>query len=68
MTAGDAVLVTVPLGVLKHGSIEFSPPLPQRKLEAIKRLGFGLLNKASSTDGVSRACNLPSSSLSRALC
>ena len=49
MIAGDAVLTTVPLGVLKHGSIEFSPPLSQRKLEAIKRLGFGLLNKASSS-------------------
>jgi Flavin containing amine oxidoreductase len=39
------VLVTAPLGVLKKGSITFSPPLPARKQEAIERLGFGLLNK-----------------------
>ena len=43
--AGDAVLVTVPLGVLKAGSIKFSPPLPQRKLDSIQRMGFGVLNK-----------------------
>ncbi|KAK9918934.1 hypothetical protein WJX75_008165 [Coccomyxa subellipsoidea] len=42
---GDAVLVTVPLGVLKAGSIKFSPPLPQRKLDSIQRMGFGVLNK-----------------------
>lgn len=42
---GDMVLCTVPLGVLKSGSIKFEPELPNRKLEAIKRLGFGLLNK-----------------------
>ena len=45
MHAGDAVLVTVPLGVLKAGSIAFVPPLPERKQGAIQRLGFGLLNK-----------------------
>lgn len=42
---GDMVLCTVPLGVLKKGSIEFVPELPQRKKDAIHRLGFGLLNK-----------------------
>ncbi|KAL6565359.1 hypothetical protein OROGR_002310 [Orobanche gracilis] len=42
---GDMVLCTVPLGVLKSRSIRFIPELPQRKLDAIKRLGFGLLNK-----------------------
>ncbi|CAA2984309.1 FLOWERING LOCUS D [Olea europaea subsp. europaea] len=41
----DMALCTVPLGVLKSGSIKFVPELPQRKLDAIKRLGFGLLNK-----------------------
>lgn len=40
-----AVLVTVPLGVLKSGSIVFSPDLPSSKLNAIQRLGFGELNK-----------------------
>ena len=41
----DAALVTVPLGVLKAGSIAFSPPLRQERLDAIERLGMGLLNK-----------------------
>jgi lysine-specific histone demethylase 1 len=42
----DAVLVTIPLGCLKekaHGL--FEPPLPSWKHDAIKRLGFGNLNK-----------------------
>lgn len=43
--AGDAVLVTVPLGCLKAEMIKFSPPLPQWKYSSIKRLGFGVLNK-----------------------
>ncbi|KAL6524758.1 hypothetical protein OROMI_030351 [Orobanche minor] len=43
--SGDAVLVTVPLGCLKAGNINFSPPLPQWKYLSIKRLGFGILNK-----------------------
>lgn len=41
----DYVVSTIPLGVLKHGSIEFQPPLPEEKSEAIGRLGFGILNK-----------------------
>jgi hypothetical protein len=41
----DAVIVTVPLGVLKSGHIEFDPPLPARKQEAIRRLGVGSLTK-----------------------
>ncbi|CAK7346068.1 unnamed protein product [Dovyalis caffra] len=44
---GDMVLCTVPLGVLKKGSIEFVPELPQRKKDAIHRLGYGLLNKVA---------------------
>ena len=43
----DAVVVTLPLGVLKAGAVQFSPPLPPRKQNAIDRLGFGVLNKAS---------------------
>jgi monoamine oxidase len=31
----DYVIVTVPLGVLKQGSIRFEPPLPADKQEAI---------------------------------
>ncbi|MEV4417789.1 FAD-dependent oxidoreductase [Catellatospora sp. NPDC049609] len=41
----DRVLVTLPLGVLKHGSVTFDPPLPPAKQAAIGRLGFGALNK-----------------------
>uniref|UniRef100_A0ACD5WVY7 Uncharacterized protein n=1 Tax=Avena sativa TaxID=4498 RepID=A0ACD5WVY7_AVESA len=43
----DMALCTVPLGVLKSGSIEFDPVLPYNKLGAIQRLGFGLLNKVA---------------------
>jgi polyamine oxidase len=41
----DRVIVTVPLGVLKAGTIAFDPPLPEKKQQAIDRLGFGLLDK-----------------------
>lgn len=41
----DHVILTTPLGVLKAGSIDFAPPLPEWKAGAIRRLGFGLLNK-----------------------
>lgn len=42
----DAVLVTLPLGVLKHSSsVQFHPPLPEWKTAAIQRMGFGNLNK-----------------------
>ncbi|KAI3428576.1 hypothetical protein D9Q98_007398 [Chlorella vulgaris] len=43
--ACDAVVVTVPLGVLKAGSIRFVPELPGWKQDAIRKLGFGDLNK-----------------------
>ena len=58
---GDVVLCTLPLGVLKQVTapqtsngenakstsnlVEFVPPLPDWKLSAIQRLGFGNLNK-----------------------
>ena len=41
----DAVVVTVPIGVLKAGVIEFRPALPARTLAAIEGLGAGLLDK-----------------------
>ena len=45
----DAVLVTLPLGVLKASAppsaVAFNPPLPDWKTQAIQRLGFGNLNK-----------------------
>ncbi|CAH9144655.1 unnamed protein product [Cuscuta epithymum] len=43
----DMILCTVPLGVLKRKSIRFEPELPAKKLAAIQRLGFGLLNKVA---------------------
>ena len=48
----DAVVCTLPLGVLKESlrgnginSIQFLPPLPDWKTGAIQRMGFGNLNK-----------------------
>ncbi len=41
----DAVIVTVPLGVLKQGAIAFNPGLPAQKLDAIARIGMGTLDK-----------------------
>ncbi|MEM7360498.1 MAG: NAD(P)/FAD-dependent oxidoreductase [Pseudomonadota bacterium] len=41
----DRVVVTVPIGVLKAGDIEFIPDLPQNKRRAINRFGSGTLNK-----------------------
>ncbi|CAG5105000.1 Oidioi.mRNA.OKI2018_I69.chr1.g1743.t1.cds [Oikopleura dioica] len=41
----DAVVCTVPLGVLKAEKIDFIPPLPEFKKASIERLGFGNLNK-----------------------
>lgn len=42
---GSHVVVTVPLGVLKAGSITFSPPLPETKQSAIEQLEMGALEK-----------------------
>ncbi|MGC5702125.1 FAD-dependent oxidoreductase [Pseudomonas sp. NFXW11] len=42
---GSHLLLSVPLGVLKAGSIEFSPTLPTDKTAAIQRLGFGAFEK-----------------------
>ncbi len=41
----DAVIVTLPLGVLKKGMVGFNPPLPEAKQQAIERLGMGTLDK-----------------------
>ena len=43
--SADHVVVTIPLGVLKAGDVEFSPPLPANKQNAIDRFGMGLLDK-----------------------
>jgi len=52
---GDVLLCTLPLGVLKQSvatntqnapnTVQFIPPLPDWKVGAIQRLGFGNLNK-----------------------
>jgi lysine-specific histone demethylase 1 len=40
------VIVTIPLGVLKHEASDmFHPPLPDINMNAIERLGFGLIDK-----------------------
>lgn len=51
---GDAVLCTLPLGVLKEclrgnslNSVQFQPALPEWKSAALQRMGFGNLNKVS---------------------
>lgn len=47
--SADHVIVTVSLGVLKHGiggnRTMFDPPLPESKIRAISKLGFGVVNK-----------------------
>jgi monoamine oxidase len=43
---GPAAIVTVPLGVLKAGSIAFDPPLPEGHIRAVNALGFGVLSKS----------------------
>lgn len=44
----DAVVITVPLGILRTGKLQFDPPLPATKTQAIARIGYGgdgVLNK-----------------------
>ncbi|XP_074312343.1 polyamine oxidase 5-like isoform X2 [Silene latifolia] len=41
----DAAIITVPIGVLKANLIEFSPKLPDWKMNAISDLGVGNENK-----------------------
>lgn len=41
----DAVILTVPIGILKANSIEFTPKLPEWKTAAIKDIGVGNENK-----------------------
>ena len=47
MEVASHVLVTVPLGVLKAGSISFDPPLAQEHRTAIDRMGFGAFEKVA---------------------
>jgi monoamine oxidase len=41
------LILTVPLGILKSGSIAFEPSLPEDKNSAIKRIGFGNYQKTA---------------------
>ncbi|XP_078481098.1 lysine-specific histone demethylase 2 [Ciona intestinalis] len=41
----DRVLITVPLAVLRSGSIQFEPPLPPAKVASMNRLGCGCIEK-----------------------
>ncbi|XP_063709329.1 spermine oxidase-like [Culicoides brevitarsis] len=42
----DYIIVTIPLGVLKHDREElFVHPLPEKKIQAIENLSFGTVNK-----------------------
>jgi len=43
--ARQAVVLTVPLGVLKSETISFDPPLNAEKMEAINRIGVGSYHK-----------------------
>mmetsp|Transcript_59611 Transcript_59611/g.146388 ORF Transcript_59611/g.146388 Transcript_59611/m.146388 type:complete len:506 (+) Transcript_59611:159-1676(+) len=45
MIEANHVIITASLGVLKSGSIRFSPPLLSQKHESICRLGFGKVEK-----------------------
>ncbi|HUN23676.1 MAG TPA: FAD-dependent oxidoreductase [Anaerolineales bacterium] len=38
-------VITLPLGVLKSGMVQFSPALPSAKQKVMQRMGMGLLNK-----------------------
>ena len=43
----DAVVVALPLGVLKHGIVRFDPGVGSAREKAVERLGFGTLNKVA---------------------
>ena len=43
----DEVVVTAPLGWLKHNLEAFDPALPQRLVQAIQAIGYGCLEKVS---------------------
>lgn len=44
---GEYVIVTVPVSVLKNGSIEFTPALSDAKIKALESLSMGLVNKVA---------------------
>jgi monoamine oxidase len=44
---GERAVITLPLGVLQKGSVQFSPALPADKLAAIRSLAMGTLDKVA---------------------
>jgi monoamine oxidase len=45
--AAERAVVTVPLGVLRHGSLAFDPPLGDTHAAAVERLGMATLEKVA---------------------
>lgn len=43
--AAAQAIITLPLGVLQKGVVQFDPPLPATKQAALHKFGFGVLNK-----------------------
>lgn len=43
----NGIVVTVPLGVLKKGYIQFEPTLPPQIRDSIQHLGYGSLDKVT---------------------
>jgi monoamine oxidase len=43
--SADRLILTVPIGVLKNNTIDFDPPLPTSKQQAIAAIGSGSLEK-----------------------
>jgi monoamine oxidase len=41
----EFVIITLPVGVLQRNKIQFNPPLPKEKVEAISKIPFGVFNK-----------------------
>ena len=75
--SGSHAVVTVPLGVLKSGTIEFVPPLPPQRQAIIDRSGFGNMEKVvlafsepfwrTRTPGCSTRSSTPPTAASRRL-
>lgn len=43
----DAAVITLPLGVLKSGTVEFDPALPERMRKSISEIRMGVFNKVA---------------------
>ncbi|MBP8000691.1 MAG: FAD-dependent oxidoreductase [Chloroflexi bacterium] len=43
--AAARAIITLPVGVLQKGGVQFVPPLPPAKQAALHKFGFGVLNK-----------------------